>query len=299
MMKKSLIRVLFLMAVSCVITAQCVFAQNEAFGGNTFFYRNDPSKYNPGKQPHGGAGVLDYTELTPRDEFKSNFIFLHRGIMRAKSGIGEHAHRRMEEMYIVLDRYAEFTVDGRTAEIPGVGMVVCPKGSSHGIYNPSDHPVEWMNWGISDDNGKYDAVNFNSEGNDLVDQVIESPPTFVWAVLNKDMLKPVENFRGGKETVYFRDVWTSDDFRTNQEYLRHYLLPPGSSIGVHSRDKTEVVYYILSGKGRGTINDDTYDIIDGDTISCTLHNSIGVQNNSGEDMEIMAVCVSMVKGDVD
>ena len=61
----------------------------------------------------------------------------------------------------------------------------------------------------------------------------------------------------------------------------------------------EVVYYIISGKGRGTINDETYDIIDGDTISCTLHNSIGVFNNSDEDMEIMAVGVSMVKGQVD
>ncbi|MFC1552329.1 cupin domain-containing protein [Candidatus Latescibacterota bacterium] len=299
MMRKPVIRVLFLLMISCIITTQYVFAQNEAFGGSKFFFRNDPSKYNPGKQPHGGAGVLDYTELTPRDEFKSNFIFLHRGIMRAKSGIGEHAHRRMEEMYIVLDRYAQFTVDGRTAEIPGVGMVVCPRGSSHGIYNSSDHPVEWMNWGISAHNREYDAVNFNAEGDDLVDQEIESPPPFMWAVLSKDMLKPVENYRGGIGTVYSREVWTSEDFRTNQEYLRHYLIPPGSSIGVHRHDNMEVVYYIISGKGRGTINDSTYDIIDGDTISCTLHNSIGVINNSDEDMEIMAVGVSMVKGEID
>lgn len=61
----------------------------------------------------------------------------------------------------------------------------------------------------------------------------------------------------------------------------------------------KVVYYVLSGKGRGTINDATYDIIDGDAMSCTLNSSIGVYNNSNEDMEILAVGVSMVKGETD
>lgn len=299
MMKKGFLFAYVLMIIFCIISVQLVYAQHPAFNNNPFFGRNDKSMYRPGKQPHGGAGVLNYMQLTPPKEFKSNFIFLHRGTIMPKSGIGEHAHRRMEEMFIVLDRYAEFTVNGRTAEIPAIGMVVCPMGSSHGIYNPSDHPVEWMNWGISNDNRNYDAVNFNTEGNDLVNQEIESPPTFMWAVLNRDMFHPVEEFCGGKGTVFTRKVWTSDDFRTNWEYLHHYLIPPGSSIGLHRHDNMEVVYYILSGKGRGTVNDATYDIIEGDAMSCILHNSIGVYNNSNEEMEIMAVGVSMVKGETD
>ena len=50
-----------------------------------------------------------------------------------KSGIGEHAHRYMEEMYFVLDRYAEFTVNGITSEVPSVrhGSVPQRKLSRH------------------------------------------------------------------------------------------------------------------------------------------------------------------------
>jgi mannose-6-phosphate isomerase-like protein (cupin superfamily) len=156
-----------------------------------------------------------------------------------------------------------------------------------------------MNWGISDDNRAYDAVNFNDGGNDLVGQEIESPPPFMWAVLNRDLLHPVESFYGGRGIVYTREVWTSDDFRTNWEYLRHYLIPPGSSIGLHRHDNMEVVYYILSGEGRGTVGEATYDIREGDAMSCTLRNSIGVYNNSDADMEIMAVGVSLRKGETD
>lgn len=296
-MKQSLLCRVFLSAVMfMVVVAGGVYAQHPAFGNNPFFGRNDPSKYRPGKQPHGGAGYLDYMELTPRDEFRSNFIFLHRGILRPKSGIGEHAHRKMEEMYFVFDRYAEFTVNGITAEIPAIGMVLCRMGDSHGIYNPTNHPVEWMNFGVSNENQAYDAVNYNTEGGDLVDQMIVSPPPFMWAVLSKDMLRPVERFYGGKGTVRIREVWDQEDFRSYWAYIHHYLVPPGCSIGLHRHDEMEVVYYILKGTGRGTINDATYDIMTGDALSCTLHHAIGVFNNSQEDLEVIACGVSMVKG---
>ncbi|MFC1542138.1 cupin domain-containing protein, partial [Candidatus Latescibacterota bacterium] len=280
-------------------SVQFVYAQHPAFDNNPYFGRNDSSKYMPSKKTHGGAGTVNFMQTTPRKGFESNFIFLHRGQIMPKSGIGEHAHRNMEEMFFCLDKYAEFTVNGETAAVPGPGMVLCPKGSSHGIYNPSDQPVEWMNLAVSYDNRQYDAVNFNTKGGDLVNQEIESPPPFKWGHLSKEMLAPVENYCGGKGTVYFRDVWTSDDFKTNWEYLRHYLIPAGSSIGLHRHDNMEVVYYIHSGKGRGTVNDATYDVINGDSISCVLHSSIGVYNNSNEDMEILAIGVSMVKGETD
>lgn len=275
------------------------FSQNSPFGNNPNFMRSDPSQYKPGKQAHGGAGSLDYMEITPRDEFKSNFIFLHRGIMNPKSGIGEHAHRKMEEMYFILDGYSEFTVSGRTSQIPSIGMVLCPMGTSHGIYNPTDKPVEWMNFGVSFDNRKYDAVNFNPNGDDLINQPLVSPPPFKWAVLDTRFLKPVQNFFGGKGTIYTREVWSNDSFAGSWEYVHHYLIPPGASIGLHRHDKMEVVYYILSGAGRGTISDATYDIRKGDAMSCTLHNSIGVYNNSKKNLEIIAVGVTLKKGDID
>ena len=296
MLKRNISCLAALVLAGILPGASGLHAQHPAFDNNPYFGRNDSAMYNPGSNPHGGAGVLDYMELTTRDAFSSNFIFLHRGILRPKSSIGEHAHRRMEEMYFVLDRYAEFTVDGVTSAIPSVGMVLCPMGCSHGIFNPTDHPVEWMNFGVSNDNRQYDAVNFNSEGNDLVDRDLESPPPFTWAVLDAGMLQPVERMYGGKGTVYTREVWDKDDFRSYWAYVSHYRIPRGCSIGLHRHDEMEVVYYILSGSGRGTVNDGTYDVKAGDSMSCTVNNAFGVYNNGREDIEIIAVGVSMQKG---
>ena len=86
--------------------------------GNVFFGRNDPSKYMSSTYIHGGAGTVRFMELTPREKFTTEFLFVHRGVFDPKSGIGEHAHRRMEEMYFVLDNnIAQFTVNGRTAGV--------------------------------------------------------------------------------------------------------------------------------------------------------------------------------------
>ncbi len=284
-----------LAVIICTVTAVTLTAQESPFDGNPFFARNDPSKYWANKNPHGGAGVGRAMELTPRREFKSGFIFLHRGIWNPGTSLGEHVHRNAEEMYIALTGYGHFTVNGRTAAIPSIGMALCPMGSSHGISNAGTEPIQFLNWAVASPTGKAYSVDF-SEAGDLAGAEIESPPPFKWAVLSTDLLHPVERFQGGRGTIYVRDVWTPDDFRTNWHHLSHYRIPPGSSIGFHRNDVMEEVYYILSGSGCGTLNDATYDIIAGDAVTCTLHNAIGIYNNSDADMEIIAVGVTMEKG---
>jgi mannose-6-phosphate isomerase-like protein (cupin superfamily) len=294
-MKKTIACVILIFVLSYVIAPCDTFAQDSPFDGNPFFGRNDPSQYWKNDNPHGGAGVGRGMELTPRSEFKSGFLFLHRGYWSPGSGIGEHVHRGMEEMYIALTGYGNFTVNGRNAAIPSVGMALCPMGGSHGIYNAGTEPVQFLNWAVAAPNSEYFAVNFNTK-DDLIDAELESPPTFKWAVLSAELLHPVENFHGGAGTVNTRDVWTPEDFRTNWHHLSHYRIPPGSSIGLHRNETMEEVYYILSGSGRGTVNDATYDITCGDAVTCTLHNAIGIYNNSDDDLEIIAVGVSMEKG---
>ena len=77
----------------------------------------DPSKYRQAPRVHGGAGELHFTGLFDAYAFNTNLIFLHRGVIPPKGGIGHHYHNQMEEMFVIFDNRAQFTVDGRTAEL--------------------------------------------------------------------------------------------------------------------------------------------------------------------------------------
>jgi mannose-6-phosphate isomerase-like protein (cupin superfamily) len=263
------------------------------------FGRNDPSKYMHPTFGHGGAGMVSYMELTPRDRFKSQFLFLHRGVLEPKSGLGEHVHRKMEEMYFVLDNTAcEFTVCGRTALLPGQSHAVCPMGSSHGIYNPTDHPVEFMNLGVSFENRQYDNVDFAKE-NDLAQRTLDSPPPFLWNHFDKNACREVPAYYNGKGVMRVRQLWLTEHFRTNWGFVNHYCIPAGNSVGYHRHEIMEEVYYIHSGAGKLTIDNTTIPVKAGDAVSCPLGSSHGFFNNSGQDTEILSIAVPMEKGKYD
>ena len=80
---------------------------------------SDPSRYRSSPSVHGGAGTLDFFALFNADVIDANLLFLHRGVIQPKSGIGHHFHNYCEEMFVILDGEAQFTVDGRTATLKG------------------------------------------------------------------------------------------------------------------------------------------------------------------------------------
>ncbi|PYT21502.1 MAG: hypothetical protein DMG58_32090 [Acidobacteria bacterium] len=63
----------------------------------------DPSKYSREPHVHGGAGEMFFEELFNAAVFETNLLFLHRGVLPPKSGIGHHYHNQMEEMFVILD----------------------------------------------------------------------------------------------------------------------------------------------------------------------------------------------------
>jgi mannose-6-phosphate isomerase-like protein (cupin superfamily) len=101
---------------------------------------NDPSKYETAKAVHDGAGQLDYMEMFDAAALDVNLLFVHRGVIHPNSGIGHHFHNQMEEMFVILDNEAQFTIDGRTSRLEGPAGSPCRIGHSHGIYNPTEPP---------------------------------------------------------------------------------------------------------------------------------------------------------------
>ena len=253
---------------------------------------SDPAQYKAYSAAHGGAGSLLLMELLKSSLFSTNLIYVHRGQLPPHSGIGEHVHRTMEEMYFIFNAPAEYTVNGRTSLLPAGTTVLCPLGSSHGIYNNSDITLEWLNIGVTMA-GKASAVDY---GDSLTAQALISPAPFKWAQFDRSLLRPLTGAHDGKGTLLFRRLWSDDSFKTNWAWVDHVVIPPGTSIGYHQHNDIEEIYYVLSGRGRITVNDHTWEVGPHDATPCTLHDSHGIYNHTDKDLEIFVLAVAMEKG---
>src|SRR5213082_2198912 len=148
----------------------------------------DPAKYTASKAVHGGAGQLDVMVLLDAHSLDTNLFFLHRGIIEPKSGIGHHFHNQCEEMFVIFDGEAQFTIDGRTSLLKGPAGAPCRMGHSHAVYNPTDKPVQWMNINVAAVKGAYDAFNL---GDSRADVQLDKIPVFMTMQLDRALLRPV------------------------------------------------------------------------------------------------------------
>jgi len=169
----------------------------------------DPAKYRRATAVHGGAGEMNLMVLLDAHALDTNLEFLHRGILQPKSGIGHHFHNQCEEMFVIFDGEAQFTIDGRTSVLKAPAGALCRMGHSHAIYNATDKPVQWMNINVSAVKGAYDAFNL---GDDRRDAPLDPIPVFMTMRLDQALLRPVSNMSGGKGTVHYRRVFDPSVF---------------------------------------------------------------------------------------
>jgi mannose-6-phosphate isomerase-like protein (cupin superfamily) len=255
----------------------------------------DPSKYTRSRS-HNSAGDMACELLVPPSAMDVNLNFMHRCEIMPGGGVGHHFHNTTEEMFIVFDGQAEFTIDGRTSVLQGTVGAPCRMGHSHAIYNPSDKPVEFMNINVAQIKGHYDAFNLD----DARVGVPKDPiPTFMTMHLDKKLLKPIANYRGGQGTVQYRRALDADVFLTNWAYVDHLLIPPGASEGQHYHRGVEEIYYVLNGDGQVQVNGEAAAIHKGDGVPIRFNEAHSFVNNGSADLELMIVGISAQKNVLD
>ncbi|KAJ9611184.1 hypothetical protein H2200_004367 [Cladophialophora chaetospira] len=251
----------------------------------------DASKYLYRAAPHQGAGTMEYAALLDAEGLDSNLIFLHRGVIHPQSGIGAHFHNRCEEMFVILDGEAQFTIDGRTALLKGPAGAPCRLGHSHGIFNHTDKPVQWLNINVGLTK-TYDAFDL---GDSRADAPIDPRPTFMSMRLDSTLLKPVQDFNGGSGTVQYRRVFEPSVFNTVWSYIDHVLLPPGTVAGAnHQQADMSEVHYVLAGSGVVILAGDAAEtsIHKWDAVPLRLGQGGFVKNTGDETLELMVIGVA-------
>ncbi len=235
------------------------------------------------KAVHDGAGTMNFGPLMTDKTLSTNFIFLHRGVLHPHGGIGQHFHNHCEEMFVIFDDEAEFTVNGRTSLLKGSVGAPDRMGSSHAIYNPTDHDVEWMNINVGTSK-VYDAFNM---GDDRVGAPKDAIPQFVTMHLEKSLLKPAAN--GGK--VQRRRALSPSVFYTAWSYVDHELIAPGGDTGTSQTPAMSEAYYVLSGEGSVTVNGETVAIKKGDAIPVDLNQAKSFKAGTAP-LELMIIGVA-------
>lgn len=248
----------------------------------------DPAKFRKLAGVHSGAGGMAFAPLLGTDALSTNLIFIHRGEIAPKSGIGQHFHNQCEEMFVILDGDAQFTIDGRTSTLAGPAAVPDRMGHAHAIYNAGDRPLQWLNVNVGMTK-RYDTFDL---GDSRVGAAIDPVPQFISMRLDRALLRPMQAMDGGQGAVLYRRALQPSVFATPWSFVDHLLVPPGASVGSAAKPGMSEVYYVVGGEGEMTIAGETVPIRTGDAVPVDVDQPRAIRQRGAAPLEFMVIGIA-------
>ena len=256
----------------------------------------NPNGYGPGRgSVHQGAGTMGFGTLLGRGALTPNFAFMHRGEIPVGSGIGHHFHLGADEMFVILNGEAQFTINGRTTLVKGPVGVVCRAGNSHAIYNSSNEVLQWINFQVVVEPGLAASIDL---GDDRVGATLDRVPTFITTRLDRTAFGA--GGRGGRagaapaaaSDVQRRRAGQPAIFGSPWAYVDHVLIPPGASTAPMTHETIAEAYYVMAGSGTVTVGSETAPIGKWDTIPVRLNDTSSFKNTGTEPLELLVYGVA-------
>jgi mannose-6-phosphate isomerase-like protein (cupin superfamily) len=282
-------------AVVAAIATSNLAAQQPALASRVV--ATDAAKFRPLTRVHAGPGNMAFAELLSRGAIGPHFNFLHRGEIPAGSGIGHHFHNTVDEMFVILNGEAQFTVNGRTAVVQGPAAVVCRAGDSHALLNTGTETLQWINFQAASVAGVGDAFDLND---DRVGATLDRVPTFHTAKIDRALIGAGGGRgrgRGGAAAaatpgVTSRRLFAPTVFGSAWAYVDHVLVAPGASTPEHAHESVGEAYYVIAGSGTVKVGTETAPVQRWNAIPVGLDEKSSFTATGSEPLELLVVGVA-------
>lgn len=73
--------------------------------------------------------------------------------LKPHASFNPHYHEDMAEVFLIIEGSVEMTINKEKIILERGDAVVVEPGEIHTMYNPSDNPIEYIVFGISEDKG--------------------------------------------------------------------------------------------------------------------------------------------------
>jgi len=106
----------------------------------------------------------------------------------------------------------------------------------------------------------------------------------------EEMKKEIrERMRDGKGSVEILHIFSQDELKGKCRLFAKVTLKPGCSIGTHTHNREEEIYYILSGTATADDNGNVLTLRPGDALLTGNGAYHSIENAGTEDLVLMAV----------